>query len=51
MQQQLKQDVDEYRDDESSTPNRVTSRWNNDEVMLAIQGKYYLVQIIHSNCI
>ncbi|VVC39452.1 Hypothetical protein CINCED_3A024564 [Cinara cedri] len=38
LQQQINQDVDEYRDNESLIPNRISSRWNNEEVMLAIQG-------------
>lgn len=38
LQKKLKVDINEYRSIEP-TPNRVHSRWNNDEVMLAIQGK------------
>lgn len=34
----LKLDVTELRNNEP-TPSRVISRWSNDEVMLAIQGK------------
>lgn len=38
MNKKLKLDINEYRNSEP-TPSRITSRWNNDEVMLAIQGK------------
>lgn len=38
LHKKLKIDVNEYRNSEPST-SRVHSRWNNDEVMIAIQGK------------
>jgi len=40
MKKKLKLNVNEYRNSEA-TPNaiRISSRWSNDEVMLAIQGK------------
>jgi len=39
VHKKLKLDVTEYRNIEPPT-SRVISRWSNDEVMLAIQGKY-----------
>jgi len=40
MQKKLNLNVNEYRNSEATpNPNRITSRWSNDEVMLAIQGK------------
>lgn len=39
MQRKLKLNIHEYRNE--SSPRIVTSRWSNDEVMLAIQGKIY----------
>jgi len=60
MQKKLKLNINEYRNSEV-TPNtiRITSRWSNDEVMLAIQGKiyktfvifFYLCTAVHFCCI
>lgn len=38
-QKKLKSDINEFRNSET-TPSRVTPRWTNDEVLLAIQGMY-----------
>lgn len=37
MQKKLKLDITEYRSNEA-VQNRITPRWTNDEVMIAIQG-------------
>lgn len=37
MQKKLKLDISEYRSNEP-TSNRISSRWSNDEAMIAIQG-------------
>lgn len=52
MNKKLKLDVNEYRNNDPSS-NRISSRWNNEEVMLAIQGiiiKYNYIQYYH-NCV
>lgn len=37
IQKKLKSEINEFRNNET-TSSRVTPRWTNDEVMLAIQG-------------
>ncbi|XP_050431889.1 REST corepressor-like isoform X2 [Adelges cooleyi] len=37
IEKKIKLDINEYRSNEP-TPSRVTSRWTNDEIMLAVQG-------------
>lgn len=47
MQTKLDLNVSEYKDNEATlNSNRITSRWSNDEVMLAIQGKIHKTFLI-----
>lgn len=38
IEKKLKPIVEEYRSSSELPPKNITSRWNNDEVLLAIQG-------------
>lgn len=44
MQKKLKLDITEYRSNEA-VQNRITARWTNDEVMIAIQGNMSILLV------
>lgn len=44
MQKKLKLDITEYRSNEA-VQNRITARWTNDEVMIAIQGNMNILLV------